>query len=132
VDTRKTLARLTIAGLLSAIFLLPPAFSQESPTKRKVSQRVVPEYPTLARQMNITGKVKIEVTVAPDVRQHPEARIVMVSSVGYQDNILAALQKGARHFVQKPVTPNVLYEIIRYVLNDDGVPAPAGVGEAQS
>jgi len=66
------------------------------------------------------------------VRQHPEARIVMVSSVGYQDNILAALQKGARHFVQKPVKPHVLYEIIRYVLNDDGVPAPAGVGEAQS
>ncbi|HKV26683.1 MAG TPA: response regulator [Candidatus Acidoferrales bacterium] len=67
------------------------------------------------------------------VRQHPEARIVMVSSVGYQDNILAALQKGARHFVQKPVKPEVLYEIIRYVLNDDeGVTAPAGVGEAHS
>jgi len=28
------------------------------------------------------------------VRQHPDARIVMVSSVGYQENILAALQKG--------------------------------------
>src|SRR5271154_4364278 len=27
------------------------------------------------------------------IRQHPEARIVMVSSVGYQDNILAALQR---------------------------------------
>ena len=37
------------------------------------------------------------------VRAHPEARIVMVSSVGYQENIVAALQKGARHFVQKPV-----------------------------
>lgn len=66
------------------------------------------------------------------VRQHPEARIVMVSSAGCQDNILAALQKGARHFVQKPVKPEVLYEIIRYVLNDDGVPTPAGVGEARS
>jgi len=58
------------------------------------------------------------------VRQHPEARIVMVSSVGYQENILAALQKGAKHFVQKPVKPEVLYEIIRYVLSDD--PALAG------
>jgi len=53
------------------------------------------------------------------VRQHPEARIVMVSSVGYQENILAALQKGAKHFVQKPVKPEVLYEILRYVLSDD-------------
>jgi two-component system chemotaxis response regulator CheY len=58
------------------------------------------------------------------VRQHPEARIVMVSSVGYQENILAALQKGAKHFVQKPVKPEVLYEILRYVLSDD--PALAG------
>jgi two-component system chemotaxis response regulator CheY len=58
------------------------------------------------------------------VRQHPEARIVMVSSVGYQENILAALQKGAKHFVQKPVKPEVLYEILRYVLSDD--PAAAG------
>ncbi|MGH9538758.1 MAG: response regulator [Terriglobales bacterium] len=57
------------------------------------------------------------------VRDHPEARIVMVSSVGYQDNILAALQKGARHFVQKPVKPDALYEIIRYVLSDEGVAA---------
>src|SRR6266852_8691024 len=53
------------------------------------------------------------------VRQHPDARIVMVSSVGYQENILAALQKGAKHFVQKPVKPEVLYEILRYVLGDD-------------
>ncbi len=28
------------------------------------------------------------------VRQHPEARVIMVSSVGYQENIVAALQKG--------------------------------------
>ncbi len=62
------------------------------------------------------------------VRQHPDARIVMVSSVGYQENILAALQKGARHFVQKPVRPDVLYEIVRYVLNDDGVLAGVGAG----
>jgi two-component system chemotaxis response regulator CheY len=59
------------------------------------------------------------------VRDHPDARIVMVSSVGYQDNILAALQKGARHFVQKPVKPDALYEIIRYVLSDEGVVASA-------
>ncbi len=61
------------------------------------------------------------------VQDHPDARVVMVSSVGYQENILAALQKGARHFVQKPVKPEVLYEIVRYVLNDEGVAAPAGV-----
>src|ERR1700735_1158129 len=59
------------------------------------------------------------------VQAHPEARIVMVSSVGYQENIVAALQRGARHFVQKPVKPEVLYEVIKYVLGEDGVVAQA-------
>jgi two-component system, chemotaxis family, chemotaxis protein CheY len=59
------------------------------------------------------------------IRQHPEARVVMVSSVGYQENIVAALQKGARHFVQKPVKPEVLYEVIKYVMGEDAVAAAA-------
>jgi len=63
------------------------------------------------------------------VQSHPEARIVMVSSVGYQENIVAALQRGARHFVQKPVKPEVLYEVIKYVLGEDAVvAAAAGAG----
>src|SRR5215467_2485577 len=57
------------------------------------------------------------------VRSHPEARIVMVSSVGYQENIVAALQKGARHFVQKPVKSEILYEVIKYVMGEDAAVA---------
>jgi two-component system, chemotaxis family, chemotaxis protein CheY len=53
------------------------------------------------------------------VQKHPDARVVMVSSVGYQENIVAALQRGARHFVQKPVKPEVLYEVIKYVMRDE-------------
>ena len=61
------------------------------------------------------------------MRQHPEARIVMVSSVGYQENIITALQKGARHFVQKPVKAELLYDVIKYVMGSDAVAsAPAG------
>jgi two-component system chemotaxis response regulator CheY len=64
------------------------------------------------------------------VQQNPDARIVMVSSVGYQENIVAALQRGARHFVQKPVKPDVLYEVIKYVLGEDGaVSNAAGAGD---
>lgn len=59
------------------------------------------------------------------IRAHAEARIIMVSSVGYQENIVAALQKGARHFVQKPVKPEVLYEVIKYVMGDGAVGAAA-------
>ena len=63
------------------------------------------------------------------VRAHPDARIIMVSSVGYQENVVSALQKGAKHFVQKPVKPEQLYEIIKYVMGDDVV-APAASAAA--
>ena len=58
------------------------------------------------------------------VRQHPDARVIMVSSVGYQENIVAALQKGARHFVQKPVKAEVLYEVVKYVMGEAAVSVP--------
>ncbi len=60
------------------------------------------------------------------VSQYPDARIVMVSSVGFQENIVAALQKGAKHFVQKPVKPETLYEVVKYVLGNDAFSAAAG------
>lgn len=67
------------------------------------------------------------------IRNHPDARVIMVSSVGYQENIVAALQKGAKHFVQKPVKPEVLYEVIKYVMGDSAVSAAgaAAAGEAK-
>jgi two-component system, chemotaxis family, chemotaxis protein CheY len=66
------------------------------------------------------------------LRLHPQARVVMVSSVGYQENIIAALQKGARHFVQKPVKPEILYEVIRYVMGEDATTAvEAATGAAR-
>ena len=64
------------------------------------------------------------------LQKHPQARVVMVSSVGYQENIVAALQRGARHFVQKPVKAEVLYEVIKYVMGEDAAAvagAAAGV-----
>src|SRR5690349_8593329 len=84
--------------------------------------------------INMPKKEGIE-AVERILPQPREPRIVIVSSVGYQENILAALQKGAKHFVQKPVKPEVLYEILRYVLSDDpnatGAPT-ALVGESHS
>jgi two-component system chemotaxis response regulator CheY len=62
------------------------------------------------------------------VQHDPSARVVMVSSVGYQENIMAALQKGARHFVQKPVKPETLYDVLRYVLDQESVAAVTGTG----
>lgn len=67
--------KLTVAGLGLALLLggsgmLPHKASAQDASmedgKRKVRSKVVPEYPALAKQMNVTGKVKIEATIAAD------------------------------------------------------------------
>jgi protein TonB len=55
--------------LLGGAAVLPHRASAQdnaADAKRKVRTRVTPEYPALAKQMNVTGKVKIEATVAAD------------------------------------------------------------------
>ena len=57
------------------------------------------------------------IEAAEAILQHdPAACIVMVSSVGHQENIITALQKGAKHFLQKPVKPESLYSAVKYIL----------------
>jgi two-component system chemotaxis response regulator CheY len=58
------------------------------------------------------------------VQQDPTACIVIVSSVGHQENIITALQRGARHFLQKPVKPDILYAAVKYLLGSKATPAP--------
>ncbi len=55
------------------------------------------------------------------INHHAEARIVMVSSVGYQENVSESLRKGALFFVQKPPKPELLYEVIKRVLGDAAI-----------
>ena len=62
--TTIVLASVGFAGLLAAT-----GFAQTSNTdegRRKVKTRVPPSYPELAKRMSVTGKVKIEVIIAPD------------------------------------------------------------------
>lgn len=64
-------------GLALAIFLGGPVRSNftaqaqdnaTESTKRKVRTRAMPDYPALAKQLNVTGKVKIEATISADGR----------------------------------------------------------------
>jgi TonB family protein len=60
-----------IAAVFAVAVLLSGAsgFSQSGSTdesKRKIKSKIAPVYPELARRMNVSGKVKIEVVIAPD------------------------------------------------------------------
>lgn len=54
----------TVMALLLGIALLPTGAPGADGDARKIKVRVEPEYPQLARQMHMTGTVKIEVIVA--------------------------------------------------------------------
>lgn len=61
--------RIVVAATLTVMVLGTTVVAQQAVTddsKRKIKSRVQPVYPELARRMNVSGKVKIEVTVAPD------------------------------------------------------------------
>src|SRR5271163_3433000 len=70
MNGKRRLLGLGLAVILGgSLAAAPRATAQENSTetaKRKVRTKAVPEYPELARQMNATGKVKIEATISAD------------------------------------------------------------------
>ena len=61
--------RFVLAATAVLVFSGASGFAQSDATDqsmRKVKSKTVPIYPELARRMNVTGKVKIEVVITPD------------------------------------------------------------------
>lgn len=66
---RLRVTRIALIITALCLFLGASGFGQTGTTdeaKRKVRAKVAPVYPDLAKRMNVTGKVKIEVVIAPD------------------------------------------------------------------
>jgi TonB family protein len=66
---RRWLAVTTLAVCVSALCVSTPSLSaqqDQSESKRKMVTRITPNYPGLARTMNISGTVKLDAVVAPD------------------------------------------------------------------
>ena len=55
-------------ALLSVLILAPATFAQQEQTEstRKILNRVSPQYPQMARTMNLKGNVKAEAVVEPN------------------------------------------------------------------
>jgi protein TonB len=62
---KKFVLAATALALFSGVSIAAQAGSTDE-TKRKVKSKTLPAYPELARRMNVSGKVKIEVVVTPD------------------------------------------------------------------
>jgi len=77
-------------------------------TKRKVRTRIVPDYPSLAKRMNVSGKVKIEATVAAD--GHVTTTKVIGGSPLLVSSALDALKRWRFEAAPKETTEIVEFE----------------------
>lgn len=100
--------RFSVLVLAATILLVPlGSNAQDSATKRKVSHRVVPDYPQVARQMNITGKVKIEAIVEPD------GHVKSTRAVGGSPLLLESAEKALKNW-KFETGPKETTEIIEF------------------
>jgi TonB family protein len=65
VGWKKFALAVSAVSLLSGALAFGQSGSADD-SKRKIKSKTAPVYPDLARRMNVTGKVKIEVLIAPD------------------------------------------------------------------
>ena len=110
---RVRLVSVGLALLLGGAAIMPHKASAQdnaSEEKRKVRVRVTPEYPALAKQMNVTGKVKIEATVAAD--GHVVSTRVVGGSPLLVNSALEALKKW--HFEPGPKETT---EVVEFAFN---------------
>ena len=110
---RRFLASIGLGLLLGGSAVLSLKASAQdagADAKRKVRTRITPEYPALARQMNVTGRVKIEATVAAD--GHVVSTKVLGGSPLLVNAALDALKKW--HFEPGPKETT---EIIEFEFN---------------
>jgi len=93
--------KLAVATTAALVFSGASGFAQSGSTdesKRKVKTKTAPMYPDLAKRMNVTGKVKIEVVITP------EGRVKSTRVVGGHPLLVQACQDAVKEwkFVPAP------------------------------
>jgi TonB family protein len=63
---------------------------------RQVKRRIAPEYPDVAKRMNLTGKVKVEVVIAPS------GRVTRIRGVGGHPLLLQAAETAVKNWMFAP------------------------------
>lgn len=107
---RSRCTRIVLAGAAASVLLVANGFAQTGATdegKRKVKNKVAPAYPELARRMNITGKVKIEVIIAPD------GHVKSTRAVGGHPLLVQACQDAVKEWKFAPA-PEESTQVIEF------------------
>jgi protein TonB len=100
MNGKKRLLSLGLAMILAgSLAAAPRAAAQENAAesaKRKVKTKTLPEYPELARQMNATGKVKIEATISA------EGKVTNTKVIGGSPLLVGAAQDALKKWRFEP------------------------------
>ena len=113
-------ARIALAGVLAlgcSVVLPPKTLGQESATdsaKRKVKSKVVPDYPVVARQLSLQGKVKIETTIAAD------GHVLTTKIVGGSPLLVNAALDALKKWRFEPASRDTT-EVIEFEFNGQNV-----------
>jgi TonB family protein len=105
-----------MAVLGGTVVVAPKTLAQNATTdttQRKVRVKVSPEYPDLARQMNVTGKVKIEATIAAD------GHVTGTHVVGGSPLLVNAALNALKRWRFEP-GPKVTTEVVEFSFNGQG------------
>lgn len=108
---RPARAAVFLGALLWSLNAVPAGGLQTSQTtqpqtnERKVKLSVPPEYPELARKMNIQGTARVLLTVAP------EGKVIAVKELGGNPVLLAALVQAVRKWRYEAAARESMIEV---------------------
>jgi TonB family protein len=112
---RKGFVTLVLGLILSGLVSLEPAaFPQEASQdegRRKPTAKVQPKYPALARQLKLSGKVKLEATVSPD------GHVKQTRTIGGSPVLVNAAMDAIRMWRYEP-SPKETVEVIEIDFKD--------------
>ena len=105
-----TWSKKLLTAAAAALIVVSLSFAQQTTVeegKRKVKTRVLPTIPELARRMNITGKVKIEVVIASD------GRVKSSRALGGHPVLVQACQDAVKEWKFEPA-PEETTQVVEF------------------
>ena len=96
-----------LAALISCVFALT-LFTHGDDAARKIKSKVSPLYPELAKKMNVTGAVKLEVIVAAN------GQVKSVKPLGGHPLLIDAAENAVRQWRYEPGTEGTEVVEIRF------------------
>jgi len=93
---RKLLPAFLLGLAILSTLLSVPALRAQEEGSRKAMVRVSPAYPELARRMNVSGTVKLEVTITPD------GKVKSVKPIGGHPVLVEAADEAVKKWKFEP------------------------------